>query len=418
MGTWIIKLAAAALAVSFLAWPEDLSAQEERGADLVVTRLDGSRISGEIIAVRPDSLLLLGPGSLDIAVGLAEIRSVRVVRKPPTLLLTAAGFLLGSGVTGIATEPLDEWGWAHAMLAGIGGAVAGLATGLVSGADKEFSIAAEPEDAAGPRLERLERISREGRLRGGDRKARRPHFRIGLATTMGSFNDSWEGLRTDSSWRFTGAVPPQESGPRVASFWLSRNTARELASAGPVSFGFEWAERWTAEIELSAWNRDLEVGLDVLPSFVSTADGRTYTVYGYYRSRESFASLLLGLSYRPVVPSSGRGASLELGVAAGPARFKIGPYGSLLPAARKTVPAARAHLAYDYRFHRGLSLGVYIGYRHSEAGFPASTVTQDMMFTTWPDPAEPIVRQVEMTVPSRTFSRSGFIYGLRLHFRL
>jgi hypothetical protein len=235
---------------------------------------------------------------------------------------------------------------------------------------------------------------------------------------MGSFNDSWEGQRTDSSWRFTGAVPPEESGPRVASFWLGRDTGRQLASAGPVSLGFEWTERWTAEIELSAWNRDLAVGLDVLPSFVSTADGRTYRAYGYYRSRESFASLLLGLSYRPIVPSSGRGASLELGVAAGPARFKIGPYGSLLPAVRKTVPAARAHLAYDHRFHRGLSLGVYIGYRHGEAGFSASTVTQEMTFSSWPDLPEPIVRQVEVTVPSRTFSRSGFIYGLRLHFRL
>ncbi len=59
-----------------------------------------------------------------------------------------------------------------------------------------------------------------------------------------------------------------------------------------------------------------------------------------------------------------------------------------------------------------------IGYRHGEAGFSASTVTQEMTFSSWPDLPEPIVRQVEMTVPSRTFSRSGFIYGLRLHFRL
>jgi hypothetical protein len=51
------KLIVSALVVSFLILPAGLSAKERRGADLIVTRLDGSQLSGELIAVKPETVV-------------------------------------------------------------------------------------------------------------------------------------------------------------------------------------------------------------------------------------------------------------------------------------------------------------------------------------------------------------------------
>jgi hypothetical protein len=59
--------------------PTGLAAKVKHGASLVVTRVDGSLAAGELIAVRPDSLLLLSAGK-DRTVDLADIETVRIVR--------------------------------------------------------------------------------------------------------------------------------------------------------------------------------------------------------------------------------------------------------------------------------------------------------------------------------------------------
>ena len=425
MGTAALKLAVCALIVLGLGYPPGLAGQERRGADLVVTRLDGIRVSGELIAVKPDSLLLLSPAGLDVTIRLAEIRSARIVKRPPIVLLTAAGFLLASGAVGMTTEPLEEWGWAHAGLAGILGGAAGLVSGLIAGHDRIFHLVVTegPGGRAGAtseemtvlsRLALFSRVSREGREAPAER---RPRLRLGLATTMGSFDDRWKSLVSDLSWRFTESVPPGEAGPQTGDFVMSRRDQR-MASPGPFSLGYEWTEHWIPEVEISLWTGQFQVNIGASPGFVSTADGRTYTAHNYYSARESAGYLLVGMAYRPIAPSSGRKASVEVSVAAGPAWVKIGPFGALLPADNKTALAARVQAAYDFSFTRSFSLGVYAGYRHLEVSFPGSTVTQEMTFTAWPDPVEPMLRQVEMTVPAKDLSRSGFIYGLRFSFRI
>ena len=67
------KLIASTLAVSLLVLPAGLAAKEKRGADLVVAKIDGSKVSGELIAVKPDSLLLLSAG-MDLSIPLVDIR--------------------------------------------------------------------------------------------------------------------------------------------------------------------------------------------------------------------------------------------------------------------------------------------------------------------------------------------------------
>ena len=79
------KLIASTLAVSLLVLPAGLAAKEKRGADLVVAKIDGSKVSGELIAVKPDSLLLLSAG-MDLSIPLVDIRDVRIVRRSHALL--------------------------------------------------------------------------------------------------------------------------------------------------------------------------------------------------------------------------------------------------------------------------------------------------------------------------------------------
>lgn len=418
MSSMTAKLFVCASLVGCLVLP--VAAKDRRGATVVVTRTDGQVFEGEIIAVRSDSLLLLSEAGQDERVGLADIGTVRIVRRSPTGLLTLAGFLLGSGVVGMTSEPLDEWGWAHAWLAGIGGAIAGLASGAILAKDKALYSWGEPEGQLSHNLNKLRGLSREGRSREGPGRTR-PRFRIGLATTMGSFNDRWRSRITPGSWRFMGIVPPGEGGPRDTPFQLNQRPSGELASLGPLSLGYAWTERWIPEIELSMWGKRLDANASVYPEFVSTLDGKTYGAQVGDRLRIGYDHILVGMAYRPVIPSFGRHASIEVGISAGPGWIRVDPIGSLVPAEKKTILAARVRAAYDHYFSPSFFLGVYGAYRYGEARFAPATVIREVTFTdwdNWQDPAEPITRQVELTLPAREFSRTGFVYGLRIGFRI
>lgn len=411
------RLACVSLIILVAVAPVAAQTGQRRGADLVVTRLDGTRVSGELIAVKPDSILLLDRAT-DVSVGLADIRSVRIVRRSPIILLTVAGFLAASGTVGLISEPAEEWGWFMAGLASVGGGIAGLASGLISDRDRRPDLVTGPGAPPGS-LDGLKRFSREGRLSDASAPFRRPRFRLGLATTMGSFSDAWRVVRaTEVSWSFAQAVPPEEAGPWTTTFYQRLHEGENLATAGPVSLGFEWSDRWAAEIELFLWARGRDIFLDAAPSFVATADGRTYTGFEALGQRANIDYVLASLAYRPF--SFGRRGGLEVGIAAGPAWVKLGPDGSLLPGERKTVPVWRVQALYDFRFTEWLSLGVYAGYRHCEARFDASSVTLDLTFRDWNGGIDPVelTRRIEIGVPVREFSASRFIYGLRFGFRI
>ncbi len=82
------------LVVAILFVPAGLSAKDRKGADIVVTRTNGSQFGGELIAVKPDSLLLLSAG-MALSIPLADIREVRIVRKPKALLFAGIGGAAG-----------------------------------------------------------------------------------------------------------------------------------------------------------------------------------------------------------------------------------------------------------------------------------------------------------------------------------
>ena len=56
------------LVVLLASLPAGLSGQSPRGATLLVTKTDGSQIAGELIAAKPEGLLLLDGRGLDVSV--------------------------------------------------------------------------------------------------------------------------------------------------------------------------------------------------------------------------------------------------------------------------------------------------------------------------------------------------------------
>ena len=72
--------------------------QKGRGAKVIITKTDGQQIKGELIAVKPNSLLLSGFPEPVVSVGIADIRAVRIVKKSKSLLGAGIGGAIGGGI--------------------------------------------------------------------------------------------------------------------------------------------------------------------------------------------------------------------------------------------------------------------------------------------------------------------------------
>ncbi len=73
---------------------------KKRGAKLIVTIKDGQRIKGELITVKPNSLLLLNTEGKDVSVGIADIKVIKIVTKKKVLIRLLYGLVI-SGVVGV-----------------------------------------------------------------------------------------------------------------------------------------------------------------------------------------------------------------------------------------------------------------------------------------------------------------------------
>lgn len=118
--------------VFFIVLPITASAKEPRGAGIVVTCTDGRQTEGELLAVKPDSLLLLGFGNKGERIDLAAIQSVRIKRKAHAGTLALGGLVagaLGGAIFGseAGDDVFDNPSLALGAIFGGLGALAGLA---------------------------------------------------------------------------------------------------------------------------------------------------------------------------------------------------------------------------------------------------------------------------------------------------
>jgi hypothetical protein len=122
-----------ALLVWLLLMPNPTAA-ERRGKEVTVRTLDAREITGELIAVKADSLLLLEKSSgRDFSINVAEISTVKVIRQAKPLKGILYGFIIGftvGAVYGLINAGTDAKWWVYpAVWGGLFspfGAVAGL----------------------------------------------------------------------------------------------------------------------------------------------------------------------------------------------------------------------------------------------------------------------------------------------------
>jgi len=429
-----VRMIATALVVWILVMPRGLAAGERRGANLVVTRLDGTRVSGELIAVKPASLLLLAD-SAGASVELSDIKSVRILRPSKAGLFAglagAAGFI-GGALAGLKAWHDEEDQLAYGAIAGLYlgaiGAVSGLFVGGIQGVDSTFSVAGQPEWILATHWRKLAGLSREGRLpeapvvhaAGPERSGPRPRFRLNIGAafdSVGSLSREAQG-----SFRFPGEAPP-EAGPYSASFrqW-SDNRGRSFRPDN-VGLGYELAPRVVVEAEYfflrNRWSHtwgDLE--------FTSSLDGRPYRGTGMALIEARFSGLLVGLALRPLAPSALERHIVEIGAAAGPARAR-GTV-SLHPAEvvgrqafGKTALAGRVRASYDFYPVPAVSIGAVVDWRFVQANLSGLTSSGTANYVEDVEGSTAaFLRLTEVAFPPLAVRATGLYWGLRLGVRI
>jgi hypothetical protein len=161
------KLVSLALVFSALMFCPLLEAKERQGAHLKITNKDGGRLEGELIAVKPGSLLLLSGGGSDVSADIVGIDTIKIVKKSKV----ATGLLIGGGggaVVGAiigATEKEELISRAGNILLGAAvlggvGLVAGGVTGLIISQPDTIKIGGMDESEAKAALEKLRKQAR------------------------------------------------------------------------------------------------------------------------------------------------------------------------------------------------------------------------------------------------------------------
>jgi len=160
--------------VASLTCPTNSTAKERRGAELAIHKLDGQQLKGELIAVKPASLLLLDSQSgVDMSVLAKDVDVIKIIKKPKTLAGAVIGFIAGAGAGALVGLVVDEaigqkdlvWGPQHSALLGgsIGGVVGGVVGGAIganAGHPETLRIAGKSDTEIKELLEKLRRQAR------------------------------------------------------------------------------------------------------------------------------------------------------------------------------------------------------------------------------------------------------------------
>jgi hypothetical protein len=128
------KIIALAIVLSMILPSGALFAQEWPGAQLVITKTDGTEIKGELIAVKQDSTLILESSSrIGASIDISNIRDIKIVKGPNTFAGAFFGVLAGGAVGAAIGATSDSSGF-RGLSAAAGGILGGLVGGLIGGA--------------------------------------------------------------------------------------------------------------------------------------------------------------------------------------------------------------------------------------------------------------------------------------------
>ena len=157
------------LVFSLMMLSVNLHAKERRGAKLLITKKDGQQVQGELITVKPNSLLLLNTEGKDESIDIADIRVITIVKKSKVGKGALYGLLIG-GVIGVVEgirEGKDGFIFSSSELAAMGGLVFGLlgallgaGIGAAAGKDKTIQIEGMTDSEIQEALDKLRKKAR------------------------------------------------------------------------------------------------------------------------------------------------------------------------------------------------------------------------------------------------------------------
>jgi hypothetical protein len=119
------------LLVLSLLWLSGSLYAEKKGAEIIIEKNDGQQVSGELIAVKQNSLLLLERKKrADVSVDIKDVSDVVIIKTPKTKLGAISGLIIG---VASGTYIGYRVGWRTSTGAIWGGVIGGLIGVLAGG---------------------------------------------------------------------------------------------------------------------------------------------------------------------------------------------------------------------------------------------------------------------------------------------
>ena len=136
-----------------------LFAKERQGAELVITKTDGTIIKGELIAVKKNSTLLLESSSrIGASIDISDIKVIKIVKGS----IPVAGVIVGLVGGGVMGQALGRFGSMGSRPLGgiIGGLVGGILGGVIASHNDEILIEGKSQEQIKAFLEKLRKKAR------------------------------------------------------------------------------------------------------------------------------------------------------------------------------------------------------------------------------------------------------------------
>lgn len=134
-----------------------LRSGQKPGAQILVQKKDGLYMAGELIAVKPSSLLLLSFKGTDVSIDTEDIRVIKILKKPTVLKRAGLGLLIGGGggallglvagddKSGSLRMTAGEKAVFLGIIIGLAGLVYGGIMGALAGKDKTIQVEGQTE---------------------------------------------------------------------------------------------------------------------------------------------------------------------------------------------------------------------------------------------------------------------------------
>ena len=142
--------------------------KERRGAELLIIKKDGQLVEGELITVKPTSLLLLDRYGRDVAIGIEKIKTIRIVKKSKARLGSYIAVAIMIGFVSLYAISANRRGdegalWGGILLAGVlsvPASVLGGTIGIIAGIDKTIRIEGRTDSEIQEALDYLRKKAR------------------------------------------------------------------------------------------------------------------------------------------------------------------------------------------------------------------------------------------------------------------